>query len=236
MRLAVIPARGGSVRIPRKNIKSFFGKPIIAYSIEAAKQSGLFDEIVVSTDDEEIAAIASEWGSTTPFLRPKPLSEDSVGVVAVTRHAIEWFHEHSTDVTHACCIYATAPFLKPEFLKAGFDLLVEKKVHFTFSATRFSYPIQRAFRVTENGEPEMFWPEHYSSQSHELEAAYHDAAQFFWGTAEAFMAERVPFSAGSHPVIIPAYLVHDIDTPEDWERAERVFAAGIVKDTVEFGD
>lgn len=224
--LAVVPARGGSVRIPRKNIKPFFGKPIIAYSILLAKRSRLFDKVIVSTDDEEIAAVASEWGAEVPFIRPQELADDVVGAtVPVTRHAIQWYADRGEEIDRACCIYATAPFLRIEYLKQGLEVLIEKDASFTFAATKFPHPIQRSFRITETGTAEMFSPEHFESRSQDLEEAYHDAGQFYWGSARAFLEEEVVFSEHSFPIIIPRYLVQDIDTPEDWIRAERIYGA-----------
>ena len=225
MRLALIPARGGSKRIPGKNIRDFAGKPIIAYSIEIALASGLFDEVVVSSDDEGIAAVAKEYGATVPFIRPASISDDHTGTNAVVRHAIEWFAAQGTEISHVCCLYATAPFMQVSYLKEGFDLLLSYEKSFAFSVTTFPFPIQRAIKITQAKEVEAFWPEMRSVRSQDLEEAFHDAGQFYWGTADAFLQELDIFSSVSVPVIIPRYLVQDIDTEEDWIHAELMYKA-----------
>ena len=222
MRVAIIPARGGSKRIPRKNIKDFFGRPMIAWSIEAAKVSGCFDRIIVSTDDQEIAAIARYWGAEVPFLRPADLSGDYTGTIPVIRHAVEWLNEHGTTVDLACCIYATAPFISVRDLKTGMELLIESGKSYSFSVTSYPFPIQRAIRIS-NGCVDMFCPEHFQTRSQDLEEAWHDAGQFYWGTAEAWCNERIIFGEHAVPVKLPRHRVQDIDTPEDWIRAELLF-------------
>lgn len=225
MKIAIIPARGGSKRIPRKNIKQFAGKPIIAYSIEAAKATNLFDAILVSTDDEEIAEVAKNLGADVPFLRPKVLADDFTGTNAVVKHAIQWVQDNRAPVHFACCIYATAPFVQPRYLMRGYEQLVRTKKSFAFSVTSFPFPIQRAVRLTEDGGVAALYPEFISTRSQDLEEAYHDAGQFYWGTAEAFLDNGVIFSPASVPIILPRYLVQDIDTLEDWMRAELMFRA-----------
>jgi pseudaminic acid cytidylyltransferase len=223
VKIAVIPARGGSKRIPRKNIRPFCGKPIIAYSIAAAKESALFDEIVVSTDDEEIAAVARDFGATTPFMRPKQIADDFTGTNAVVKHAITWFAEQGSAVAHACCIYATAPLIQSRFIREGYERLSASDAAFAFSVTDYAFPIQRAVRVTTDGRVEALHPEHRMTRSQDLEAAYHDAGQFYWGTAHAFLDDVPLFSSRSIGVILPRLLVQDIDTAEDWEQAEAMF-------------
>lgn len=225
MKIAVIPARGGSKRIPRKNIKLFCGKPIIAWSIEAAQASGLFDHIIVSTDDAEIAAIATKWGAEVPFVRPAELSDDYVGTGAVIKHAVEWALKNLARVDFVCTIYATAPFLKSSDIRRGFELLEENKCQIVFTVTSFPFPIQRAIKVTENGRVAMFQPEHYLTRSQDLEAAYHDAGQFYWARTDAVLNEVSAFSDAAIPLILPRYQVQDIDTIEDWRRAELMFKA-----------
>lgn len=224
MKLAVIPARGGSKRIPHKNIRDFFGRPIIAYSIEQAISSGLFDHVIVSTDDESIAAVAREYGAETPFIRPADLADDYTGTNAVVRHAIEWYHrERGEKVSLACCIYATAPFIQHKYLQDGHDKLIDSKYLFAFSVTDYSFPIQRALRITDNGAVDAFSPEYIASRSQDLETAYHDAGQFYWGKAHAFLEDAVMFSNVSIPVILPRSRVQDIDTMDDWEHAEMLY-------------
>jgi len=223
MRVAIIPARGGSKRIPRKNIKEFCGKPMIAWSIEAAKASGCFEKIIVSTDDEEIADIAREWGAEVPFMRPAELSDDFTSTIPVIRHAIKWLNNHDHDVAYACCIYATAPFVSAEDLNTGWELIDRTGHNYAFSVTSYAFPIQRAVRITEQGQVAMFYPEHFMTRSQDLDEAWHDAGQFYWGGAEVWCEERAIFGEGSVPVKLPRHRVQDIDTPEDWTRAEWLF-------------
>jgi len=225
VRLAVIPARGGSKRIPRKNVRPFAGKPIVAYSIEAARASALFDRVIVSTDDEEIARVARDCGAETPFVRPRELSDDHTGTNAVVRHAISWCGEHGALPQHVCCIYATAPFVQPRYLREGYERLVASGKSFAFSVTSFAFPIQRALRIGADGCVQPVWPENIARRSQDLEETYHDAGQFYWGTAQAFLDDVVLYSAASVPVILPRHLVQDIDTEEDWVRAELMFRA-----------
>jgi len=228
--VAIIPARGGSKRIPRKNIKEFCGKPMIAWSIEAAKASGCFDQIVVSTDDEQIASIAFQYGATIPFMRPPALADDFTGTLPVIHHAVAWLNEFDAPVDYACCIYATAPFVSADDLKHGFQLIKETHSNYAFSVTSYAFPIQRAIRVTDNGRIAMFNPEHFHTRSQDLEEAWHDAGQFYWGTADAWCGERPVFGDGSVPVKLPRHRVQDIDTPEDWVRAEWLFKAMLNED------
>jgi N-acylneuraminate cytidylyltransferase len=223
VKIAVIPARGGSKRIPRKNIRPFCGKPIIAYSIDAARESGLFDEILVSTDDDEIAAVARQFGATTPFVRPKDISDDFTGTNAVVKHAVTWFKERGDEVSHACCIYATAPLIQPRYLREGHDALADSDAAFAFSVTSYAFPIQRAVRVSASGRIDPFHPEHRLTRSQDLEPAYHDAGQFYWGTAAAFLDDVPLFSERSIGIVLPRIYVQDIDTLEDWEQAEHMF-------------
>ncbi|MDD5718023.1 MAG: pseudaminic acid cytidylyltransferase [Sulfuricurvum sp.] len=223
MRVAVIPARGGSKRIPRKNIKLFHGKPIIAYSIEAAQACGLFERIIVSTDDDEIAEVARRFGAEVPFMRPKELSDDYTGTTAVMAHAIRTLQEQGDTVDAACCIYATAPFLEAEFLRAAYAKLMDQTRAFTFSATSYSFPIFRAIHPAQDDSIAMFWPEHLTSRSQDLPEAYHDAGQFYWGSTDAWLSELPIFAPHSSILVLPRHLVQDIDTPEDWKRAELMF-------------
>lgn len=224
-RLAVIPARGGSKRIPRKNIRPFGGQPMIAWSIRAALDSGCFDRVIVSTDDTEIAAMAREHGALVPFMRPADLSDDHTGTVPVIAHAIgsETSGGHAPDLV--CCIYATAPFLRSQDLQRGLEQLQASGADYAFSVTSYAFPIQRAIRLQQDGRIGMFEPRHLNTRSQDLEEAYHDAGQFYWGRAEAWLASRPLFAAGSVPVLLPRYRVQDIDTMEDWERAELMLKA-----------
>ena len=224
-RIAIIPARGGSKRIPRKNIKLFCAKPMIAWSIEAALQSGCFDQVIVSTDDHEIAEVARQYGATVPFMRPAELSDDHTGTVPVIQHAIEWVNAQGQSVEQACCLYATAPFVSAEDIKRGLDILNATQSDYAFSVTSYAFPIQRAIRLNDEGRVQMFNPEHFNTRSQDLEEAFHDAGQFYWGTADAWLKGRMIFGAGSVPVPLPRHRVQDIDTPEDWVRAEWLFKA-----------
>lgn len=223
MKLAVIPARGGSKRIPRKNIKEFCGKPMIAWSIETAIKSGCFDKIIVSTDDEEIADVARKYGAEIPFIRPPELSDDYAGTIPVIAHAIREQTKNNKKPTAVCCIYATAPFIQAEDLRQGYKLLTKNKCDYVFSVTRYDFPIQRAVKIMSNGKVQMFQPEYFNTRSQDLEAAYHDAGQFYWGSPDAWLNEKPVFSANSLPIILPNFRVQDIDTLEDWERAELLF-------------
>lgn len=223
MRLAIIPARGGSKRIPKKNIKNFLGKPMIAYSIEAAIQSGLFDKIVVSTDSEEIAEVAIAYGAEIPFFRPSELANDHAATVPVIAHAIQWFIDNGEPPSVACCIYATAPLIQEAYLREGFDALSDPEVLYAFSACEFSYPIFRSLKITPQNRVEMFFPENYNKRSQDLEKAYHDAGQFYWGRPEAFLKHLPLFDSYSSPIVLPHYLVQDIDTLDDWYRAELLY-------------
>lgn len=223
MRAAVIPARGGSKRIPRKNIKEFCGKPMIAWSIEAAKASGCFDRIIVSTDDEEIAVVAREYGAETPFVRPPELSNDYAGTIPVIAHAVKWLQANGTTPELVCCIYATAPFVTADALNRGLQRLLQGDCDYAFSVTSYPFPIQRAVRITPEERIEMFQPEHFATRSQDLEEAFHDAGQFYWGRSQAWLEQKPLFSVGAAPVVLLRESVQDIDTPEDWSRAEKMF-------------
>ncbi|MDN5103210.1 pseudaminic acid cytidylyltransferase [Aliarcobacter butzleri] len=220
--VAIIPARGGSKRIPRKNIKNFHGKPLIAYSIEVALKSKLFDKVVVSTDDEEIAKIAKEFGAEVPFLRPKELSDDFTGTGAVVTHALEYLKEQDEVHDFVCTIYATAPFLDEKYLIEGFEKLKNSNARNAFSCTSMPFPIQRTFKITSNERCEMFWPENFMKRSQDLEEAFQDAGQFYW-TNLNIKSNEITFGKDSIPIILPRYLVQDIDTLEDWTRAEFMY-------------
>ena len=220
--IAIIPARGGSKRIPRKNIKDFFGKPLIAYSIETALESNLFDKVIVTTDDEEIALIAKEYGAQVPFIRPEKLSDDFTGTGDVVNHAINYLKEQGEEFDYACTIYATAPLLQSKYLIEGFNKLKESDAINAFSATSMPFPIQRTFKVNKDERCEMFTPEHYMTRSQDLEEAYQDAGQFYW-TKLNKTSKEIMFGRDSIPIILPRHLVQDIDTLEDWERAELMY-------------
>lgn len=222
--IAIIPARGGSKRIPKKNIKDFYGKPLIAYSIETAIESQLFDKVIVTTDDEEIAKVAQEYGAEVPFIRPKELSDDFTGTTDVVMHALQWLKNRGESYDYACTIYATAPLLKSKYLIEGFEKLKNSDAINAFSATSMPFPIQRTFKIDENGRCQMFWPENYNTRSQDLEEAYQDAGQFYWTKLDQ-SSEEIMFGKNSIPIILPRHLVQDIDTLEDWRRAEIMYKA-----------
>lgn len=225
MNICVIPARGGSKRIPRKNIKHFCGKPIIAWSIQAAIESNCFGKIVVSTDDCEIAQIARDFGAETPFVRPPYLSDDHTGTTEVVAHTIEHLKTQTTSIDAVCCIYATAPFVTYKTIRLGLESLRDQKASYAFTVTSYPFPIQRAIRITQDNRVEMLQPEHLESRSQDLENTYHDAGQLYWGTAEAWLTNKPIFGLDSIPIVLPRHIVQDIDTNEDWERAEWLFKA-----------
>lgn len=225
MNVAIIPARGGSKRIPRKNIKEFCGKPMIAWSIEAAQKSGVFDRVIVSTDDEEIAEVAREYGAEVPFMRPAELSNDYAGTVPVIHHAADWLIDHGYTIDFVCCIYATAPFVRAEDIVRGLSILREQQGDYAFTITKFPYPIQRALKVSNEQRISMFSPEMFNVRSQDLEESWHDAGQFYWGTSHAWLNEKPIFSADSFSIELPRERVQDIDTPEDWRVAEWLYKA-----------
>jgi len=223
--VAIIPARGGSKRIPRKNIKDFHGRPLIAYSIQTALESKLFDRVIVTTDDAEIAAVAEKYGAEVPFIRPKELADDFSGTQDVIDHALKWLQEHGEHYDFVCTIYATAPLLQSKYLIEGYNALKNSTAVNAFSATSMPFPIQRTFKINSDGRCEMFWPEYLNSRSQDLPEAYHDAGQFYWAEANSYLETKRFFSKNALPVILPRYLVQDIDTLEDWETAELMFKA-----------
>ena len=221
MNVAVIPARGGSKRIPRKNVRPFNGKPILAYSIAAALESGCVDRVVVSTDDPEIADVAQRCGAEAPFQRPTELADDHTPLRAVLAHAVRWFHAQNQSPEYVCCLFATAPFLTPAILRDALDALRRAPdMLYAFGAAKFSFPIQRAIRLLPGGGVEPFRPECMGMRSQDLEEAYHDAGQFFWGRPAAILSNQSIFSPRSIPIVLPSHRVQDVDTPEDWQRAE----------------
>lgn len=225
MNVAIIPARGGSKRIPGKNIRKFSGKPIIAYSIKAAQECKIFDRIIVSTDCKRIAEVAKFAGAEVPFIRPSELSDDYTPTAPVLEHAIRWFESTGETVKYSCCIYPTAPFVCSEDLLKGYKLLTEKNISSVFSITEFEFTIFRGLKINDEGFVEMFWPEHELTRSQDLPRAYHDAGQFYWLDSAKFLRNKQLYAKDAKPVILPRYLVQDIDTPEDWEFAELMYEA-----------
>ncbi len=220
--VAIIPARGGSKRIPHKNIRDFAGKPMIAHSILAAKACGLFSRIIVSTDSDEIAAVACAWGAEAPFRRPAELANDFAGTDAVLLHGIVEAEKLYGPVEFACCIYATAPLLRPEYLCQGFDLLRNSGAATASTVTTFAAPVFRALRTDERGRLKWFWPEHANTRSQDLPQLVHEAGQFYWVDARRFQ-QHPDTLHDTVPVLLPRWAVQDIDTLEDWEVAEHLF-------------
>lgn len=223
MKVAIIPARGGSKRIPGKNIKPFAGKPIIGYSIEAAIDSNLFDRIIVSTDSPQIAEVAVDFGAEVPFLRSPDLADDYTGTDAVIVDVLERLAQNNFKATYVCCLYATAPFVEPQDLQRGYSILRESGACSAFTVTSFEAPIFRSLQCNKFGRLKMIWPEYKKSRSQDLLEALHDAGQFYWADVLKYMKERVFWSTDAVPVYMPRFRVQDIDTPEDWEIAEKMF-------------
>lgn len=226
MKLALIPARGGSKRIPRKNIRAFAGRPMLAWSVAAAQASGCFDRIVVSTDDPEIAEVARAAGAEVPFLRPKALADDLTGTVAVLRHAIDALMPAATRDDLVCCLYATAPFVQPDDLSGSLARLAARPdADFALAVAAFPAPVQRALKLDAAGRVSMFDPTQYTVRSQDLEPAFHDAGQFCWGRAPTWMSVTNVFTPACLAWPLPPHRVQDIDTPDDWRRAELLFGA-----------
>jgi pseudaminic acid cytidylyltransferase len=225
MKLAVIPARGGSKRIPRKNIRSFAGKPMIAYAIEAAQNCGLFERVVVSTDDSEIAAVASAYGAEVPFLRPTELADDFTATVPVVAHSIRACDALGWAATQVCCIYPAVPMIEAADIARALRLLDhEGGGGYVFPIVAFPSPIQRALRRLPDGTTRPFFPDHTLTRTQDLEPAYHDAGQFYWGWRDAWL-QGLSIHANGKSIVLPEWRTVDIDTPEDWERAEALHRA-----------
>lgn len=219
-KLAIIPARGGSKRIPKKNIKSFLGKPIIAYSIEAALKSGLFDTVMVSTDNSEIAEVAKEYGAEVPFLRSAENADDFATTADVILEVVQEYEANGEIFEFACCIYPTAPLLSVETLKDGWDLLREKHYATVFPVAPFGYPIRRSLRLEDDNRAVMNWPEHINTRSQDLEQAYHDAGQFYWLSLGKFTKQQKLFTDNTGVIVLDEMQVQDIDNEVDWKIAE----------------
>ena len=217
--LCIIPARGGSKRIPRKNVKDFLGKPLIAYSIEAALNSGVFERVIVSTDDAEIAGVAVKFDAQVPFMRDAALSDD----YATSSDAVADAARRLGGYAHVCCLYATAPLITGEILREAYGKFEEAGCEFLFSAAEFSFPIQRAIRLEQNGAVNMFYPQFALTRSQDLERAYHDAGAFYFGRCEAWLEKKPIFAPHSRAFLLPRNLVCDIDTPEDFEFAQKLY-------------
>jgi N-acylneuraminate cytidylyltransferase len=218
--IAIITARGGSKRIPRKNIKLFLGQPIIKYSIDAALKAGCFDEVMVSTDDKEIAEISISCGAKVPFFRSELSSDDHASTPVVIEEVISEYNKRGITLDYVCCIYPTAPFLKAEKLKEAMDTLEKTGVDSVFPVVQFSYPIQRALKIESNNEVKMIWPENLNKRSQDLMFTYHDCGQFYALNTKSFLDQKKLFCEKSSPIIMSELEVQDIDNEEDWRIAE----------------
>lgn len=218
-RIAIIPARANSKRIPGKNIKLFQGAPIIAYTIKTAQKTNCFDEVMVSTDSDEIAHVASSYGARIPFLRSRENAGDQAGILAVIQEVVEKYAERGEVFDYVCCMFATTPLLQASYVEAGFRLMLEKGATTVFPVVRYGYPIQRALRMVD-GKTSMLWPGNYSVRSQDLEPIYHDAGQFYWLDLKQYPGPSNMFDDNAYGIEYPDLLMEDIDTPEDWEKAE----------------
>ena len=224
MNIAIIPARGDSKRIPRKNVKEFCGKPMIAYAITAAKASGLFKHVIVSTDNNEIAQIARACGAETPFLRPTKLATDYVATVPVIAHGIEICRNLGWTFERVCCIYPGVPFIQIDDLRGALERMNNSDADYCFPVTEYTSAIQRALTLLRNGKMRPLFPEYQLTRTQELEPIYHDAGQFYWGNANAWLKNPNIYSSALG-YVIPNWRVVDIDTPDDWQRAELIYHA-----------
>ncbi|SDK34415.1 N-acylneuraminate cytidylyltransferase [Maridesulfovibrio ferrireducens] len=225
MQVAIIPARGGSKRIPKKSIRPFLGKPLIAYAIEAARESGFFDHIIVSTDSEEFAEVVKEYGAEVPFMRPAELAGDFVATAPVIEHALDWVKENLGQPERFCQFFAN-PFITAETLRGGYKLMREKKANCVLGVTEFAYPILRAFKLNEQGGVQYAFPEYAPSRSQDLPTFFHDAAQFYWQELTDLPPDRT--EGLNLPYFLPRHMAVDIDTIEDWEIAERLYKAFVL--------
>lgn len=222
-KIAIITARGGSKRIPRKNIKSFLGKPIIAYSIKAALESNFFDQVMVSTDDEEIAEISLNYGASVPFLRSKENSDDYSGTTEVLLEVLQEYRLKGENFDAACCLYPTAPFVTGKKIKDSYEFFWQNNYETVFPVVRFSSPIQRALRVGVENKISMFYPENRTKRSQDLEEAFYDAGQFYWIRPELLKQNKKLWTENSGVVVYDETEVQDIDNEIDWKLAEVKF-------------
>ena len=222
MRIAVIPARGGSKRIPRKNIKLFSGKPMISFAIEAAFGSGLFDEVIVSTDDEEISELAEKYNATTPFIRPANLADDYTPTVPVISHAIQELEKSGKIITAACCIYPCVPLIDEVDIRSSWQLLKKSSSFYSFPIAEFPSVVQRALKRNPNGVIDPFFPDYTKTRTQDLELAYYDVGLFYWGWRDAWV-EQHEIHRNGVGLVIPTWRAVDIDNSDDWTRAELMF-------------
>lgn len=225
--IAIITARGGSKRIPRKNVKLFCGKPIITYSIEAALQSGLFEEVMVSTEDEEIAQIARQVGARVPFMRSQESAGDYASTDDVLLEVLKAYEEQGRTFDAFCCLYPTAPFVTAQKLQKAMKLL--EQADSVMPVVPFSFPPQRCMVLNEAGELHMKWPEYAQTRSQDLEPYYHDCGQFYCCKTDLFLQYKTTDLPHMMPMIMSELEVQDIDNPDDWEIAELKYQKMVAK-------
>lgn len=223
MNIAIIPARSGSIRIPNKNIKKFYGKPIISYSIKSAIDSNLFDKVIVSTDSEKIANIALKFGATIPFLRPKKIADNKTRITEVIKHTLLWYKRKNIQFKYVCCIYAANPLIEIKYLKKAYKELLKKDKDFALSVTKYNHPIQRAIFINKSGNIQPYSKKNIKNRTQDLKDSYHDTGQFILGKSQSFLKSIEPISSKSLPIVIPSYKVCDIDDLEDFKRAELIY-------------
>jgi N-acylneuraminate cytidylyltransferase len=223
LKVCIIPARGGSKRIPRKNSKPFLGKPIIVYSIQTALESELFDEVMVSTDDAEIAEISVKYGASVPFMRSAKNADDHATTVDVLGEVLQTYHSRGFLFETACCIYPTAPLTQSYRIKQGFEKLISLNADSVFPIVRYSYPIGRALQLTD-GRIHMIWPENLNARSQDMPATFHDAGQWYWFNCEKLLASRKLWTENTFGVEVDELEVQDIDSLNDWKMAELKYA------------
>ena len=229
MRIAVIPARAGSKRIPRKNVREFCGKPMIAWSIEAALKSKCFEQVIVSTDDEEIASISRNYGADIPFVRPISIADNHIGIGQVIAHAVDWFQNQGITPDYFCCIFATAPFIQTTDIQSGLKLISEKHCDYVISVTSFAFPIQRALKFENDGKVGMFYPSNVDTRSQDLEESFHDAGQFYWGNVKSWYSKNTILDNKSTIYELKKYQAIDINTLDDWKLAEKLYKINFLK-------
>jgi pseudaminic acid cytidylyltransferase len=217
--LAIIPARGGSVRIPRKNIKNFCGKPIITYSIETALTSQCFDEVMVSTEDDEIAQITQAYGAKVPFRRSLQAADDQATLVDVVEEVVTNYQKRGSYFDYVCCILATAPFASTHIVQKSYEILINQAADAVIPVVQFDYPIQRGLEIN-NKLLRMIWPENYAKRSQDLMPTYHDAGLFYWMNVKSLRNQKCFYMKKSCPLVVSPLEAHDIDTPLDWQFAE----------------
>jgi pseudaminic acid cytidylyltransferase len=219
----IIPARGGSKRIPRKNIRMFAGKPMIAHAIEAALAARVADRVIVSTESEEIAHVARTWGAEVPFLRPLELADDHTPTSPVIIHVLDELEKIEYTPDYVCCLYATTPLVQTRYIREGFEMIRSGDAESVVTVSKYPSSIWRAIKINKQGNLEMIWPEYQLARSQDLPESYHDAGQFYWARVPEYRLRKNFLGKACKPIILPRFLVQDIDTPEDWETAELMF-------------